>query len=171
MSPSLNSEVVSLSEVPIEELTPEDDFRQPVVLVVDDEPLVADTLSAILENAGFSILTAYDGRTALQLASHGVPDLLISDVAMPRMSGVELAVQLLEAIPECKVLLFSGHATSSDLVHAIDAGYDFHLLAKPLHPTEMLRHVSRSLNIEAKPRKRGLLPGHMAEVIPIRQIA
>jgi len=96
MSPSLKSEIISLSEVPsqsriasqtykasIVDSNSATELRSPVVLVVDDEPLVADTLSAILTRAGYSTLTAYDGPTALELGTDAPPELLISDVAIP----------------------------------------------------------------------------------------
>jgi DNA-binding NtrC family response regulator len=166
MSPSFNSEIVSLEEVPMEEPI-ELKASCPLVLVVDDEPLVADTLSVILSRAGFRTMTAYDAQTALSLAGANPPDLLISDVAMPDMNGVELSIALLESLPGCKVLLFSGHATSADLVSATDAGHNFRLLAKPVHPTEMLRVVSRTLSV--KPRTPQSM--YMAEVVSIRQSA
>jgi DNA-binding NtrC family response regulator len=152
MSPSLNSEVIPLSEVPLPQdsdlfdTTTDTELRPPVVLVVDDEPLVADSLSAILNYAGYSTLTAYDGPTALNLASVMAPELLISDVAMPRMNGVQLAVAMVQAVPTCKVILFSGHATSADLVYAVRAGHDFPLISKPIHPTDMLKQIARRLS-------------------------
>jgi len=92
---------------------------------------------------------------------------LISDVAMPEMNGVELAISLVDEQPACKVLLFSGHATSADLVNALDAGHEFRLLSKPIHPTEMLKHVTKTLEIP----ERRVAPVHLAEIIPIRRIA
>ena len=62
---------------------------KPRVLVVDDERVIADTLSAILSKHGFAVMTAYSGATALDLARVTPPDLLISDVAMPEMNGIE----------------------------------------------------------------------------------
>ena len=162
MSFFLNSQIIPLSEVPIEHPT-----QNPVVLVVDDEPLVADTLSVILSRAGFTTMTAYDAQTALEMAELTPPALLISDVAMPDMNGVELAIVLLATQPRCKVLLFSGHATNADLVTAMDAGHDFHLLAKPVHPTEMIRLVSKSLGIQP----RNIPHVHHAEVVSIRRSA
>jgi len=61
------------------------------------------------------------------------------------MNGIQLALAMVNAVPTCKVLLFSGHATSADLLHTLDAGYDFPLLSKPVHPTEMLKHIARRL--------------------------
>ena len=120
--------------------------NQPVVLIVDDERVIADTLSIILSRSGFSTMTAYDGESALELARAVHPDLLISEVAMPAMTGVELAIAVTETVPGCKVLLFSGQATTVDLLEkARHRGHDFTILTKPVHPTEMLRRISECL--------------------------
>jgi DNA-binding response OmpR family regulator len=144
MSPTCGSEVVSMDEVPVDDAAEEMDER-PMVMVVDDEPLVADTLAMILRHAGYRAMRAYDAKTALEMASVEAPDLLISDVAMPAMNGVELALGMVSMAPECKVVLFSGHARSVDLMRAYEAGHDFPLMAKPMHPTEMLGQVALSL--------------------------
>jgi DNA-binding NtrC family response regulator len=136
--------VVPIEEVPVEDAVETIDGRQ-VVMVVDDEPLVADTLAMILRHAGYHAVRAYNAKTALEMANVRAPDLLISDVAMPEMNGVELALGMMAIAPECKVVLFSGHARSVDLMRAYDAGYDFPLMAKPMHPREMLGQVARSL--------------------------
>ena len=144
MSPTCGSEVVSMAEVPVDE-APETLEGRLTVMVVDDEPLVADTLAMILTHAGYHAVRAYDARTALEMASVRAPDLLISDVAMPEMNGLELALGMVSMAPACQVVLFSGHARSVDLVRAYDAGYDFPLMAKPMHPSEMLAQVAKSL--------------------------
>jgi DNA-binding NtrC family response regulator len=133
-----------MDEVPMDE-TAETWADRPVVMVVDDEPLVADTLAMILTHAGYHAVRAYNARTALEIASERSPDLLISDVAMPQMNGVELALAMIALAPDCKVVLFSGHARSVDLMRAYDAGYEFPLMAKPMHPSEMLGQVAKSL--------------------------
>ena len=145
MCPACGSEVVPMDEVPMEEAA-EKLAGQRMVLVVDDEPLVADTLAMILTQAGYYAVCAYDGRTALEMASLRAPDLLITDVAMPQMNGVELALGMVAMAPDCRVVLFSGHARSVDLVRAYDAGYEFPLMAKPMHPSEMLGQVAKSLS-------------------------
>lgn len=145
MSPTFNSVVVSLGEVPFEDVTGIDETRRPVVLVVDDDRLVADTLTLIFKRAGFRALTAYDAKEALEIAESVQPDILVSDVDMPLTSGVDLAMTLMETLPECRVLLFSGHATLADLASAHAAGYDFPLLIKPVHPAEMLKNVAKCL--------------------------
>ena len=116
------------------------------MLVVDDERVIADTLSVILKRSGFAVLTAYDGETALELARMVPPDLLLSDVMMePGMDGTQLAIKIVEAFPECKVLLFSGHAATRDLLaKAGAAGHNFTLLSKPLHPSDLLARITQS---------------------------
>ncbi len=80
------------------------------VLVVDDEKMVADTTSEILDGAGFDAKAAYDGRTALEIAVRFRPDCLLTDVLMPRMNGVELAIAITKLLPAIRIVLFSGQA-------------------------------------------------------------
>jgi DNA-binding response OmpR family regulator len=141
----LKVEVVPLSEVPCVEPDVEE-VREPIVLVVDDEHLVADTLVIIFRGAGFCAFAANDAMGALEIASAIRPDILVSDVDMPGMNGVQLALKLLVTHPQCRILLFSGHATVADLAPAREAGHDFPLLPKPIHPAEMLRSISKCLS-------------------------
>jgi DNA-binding response OmpR family regulator len=91
-------------------------------------------------------MVAYDGKSALEIAEVIPPDLLLSDVVMPGMNGIDLAVAIKQAIPACKVLLFSGQATTASLLDSAGAAAtDFAVLAKPLHPTDLLARVSASL--------------------------
>ncbi len=112
--------------------------------VVDDEPLIASTLAAILGIHGFSATPFTDPLKALASALIEPPKLLISDVAMPRLSGVDLAVQIKALSPECRVLLFSGHAANVDFrrdAQRIDA--NLHILPKPLDPFELLAMIQQ----------------------------
>jgi DNA-binding NtrC family response regulator len=141
MSPKLNFEVVPLASVPKNE--PSAKPNPHVVLIVDDERVIADTLSAILSRSGFAVMTAYNAKTALEFASITPPELLITDVAMPGMNGIDLAISLVQSIPDCKVLLFSGQASTIDLLDkAREDGHNFNLLSKPIHPTDMLKRIS-----------------------------
>jgi len=117
-----------------------------VVMIVDDEQLIADTLTAIFKKNGYTVLTAYDGESALETAKVIPPELLITDVVMPQMSGIDLAIAIKDASPQCKILLFSGQAATVDLLsEARDRGYDFSTLQKPVHPTEMLARAAECL--------------------------
>ncbi|MBB5344766.1 response regulator [Tunturibacter empetritectus] len=142
----LQIEVVPVAEVPTEDIVAVPKRTRPVVLIVDDERVIADTLAMILSRSGFSTLTAYDGLTGLETAQDALPDLLISDVVMPVMTGVELAIAVTQMIPTCKILLFSGQAAAVDLLkEARNAGHNFTTLTKPVHPTDMLQRISECL--------------------------
>ena len=122
------------------------DQNPPVILVVDDERVIADTLSVILAQNGFAAMTAYNGTSALEIATLVPPQLLISDVMMPGMSGIDLAIAIRDVVPDCGVILFSARAFTADLfASARLAGLDFMALTKPVHPTEMLARVSERL--------------------------
>ena len=125
--------------------------RNSILLIVDDEELIVHTLSAILSAAGFTVLTAFDGASALEVAKVIPPDLLITDVAMPGMDGVQLGINMVNNHPGCRVLLFSAHAQFRDLDKARQAGFDFPLLTKPVHPRTMLANVHQCLQLSAFP--------------------
>jgi DNA-binding NtrC family response regulator len=112
------------------------------VFVVDDEHVIATSLVAILQMNGFSAKAFACAREALNAARLQAPDLLISDVVMPDISGIDLAILMTAQCPGCQVLLFSGQATTSDLLQAArEKGYSFRLLSKPVHPTDLLSEV------------------------------
>jgi CheY-like chemotaxis protein len=110
-----------------------------VVFVVDDEVVIAQTLAIILNRAGFKVVAFDHPQKAIEACTESTPDLLITDVMMPGMTGLELAIHFRKAQPRCKVLLFSGQAATADLLgKAREAGYDFDLLPKPVHPADLL---------------------------------
>jgi CheY-like chemotaxis protein len=149
MSPELNLQVISLADVPYDELGSPARTQKPAVLVVDDERVIADTLSIILGRNGFSVQTAYDGESALQKARSVAPQLLLSDVMLgPGIDGIQLAIATIKACPGCKVLLFSGHAATADLLaQAREAGHDFTLMTKPVHPADLLVRLNESFAV------------------------
>lgn len=113
------------------------------VLVVDDNQLIADTTSEILKRLGFSTIAAYDGRTALRMAAEMRPDVLLSDVMMPVMNGVDLAISVRKMLPETAVLLVTGAATEDIFEDAGRKGYSFEIVNKPIHPVELVSHLNR----------------------------
>jgi CheY-like chemotaxis protein len=116
---------------------------RPILLLVDDEQLIVDTLTEILEGAGFLVLPAYDGWTALEKIAHCRPDYLLSDVLMPKMNGVELAIAIRKMHPSTRILLFSGQAGISDiLLDGQRQGFEFELIAKPIHPLKVIEHLN-----------------------------
>jgi len=113
------------------------------VLVVDDEKLIADTLVLILNASGFYAAATYSGEQALQMAPFLNPDVLISDVIMGGMNGVEASISISKILPQCKIILCSGQVNSEVLVRKAEAqGYKFELLFKPVHPQQLLDRLN-----------------------------
>jgi CheY-like chemotaxis protein len=114
---------------------------KPVVLIVDDEKAVAETLSAIMKSHGFLCKAVYSGEAALA-ESDVCPDIVVTDVMMPGISGIELAIRLRESRPDCRVLLMSGAAATASLLDdAHERGHQFEILAKPFHPSRLIEWI------------------------------
>ncbi len=112
------------------------------ILIVDDEPVITDTLVTILGQAGYRARGAYTGAEALRIGRELQPDVLIADVILPDVNGIDIAIIFHKELPGCRVLLFSGQAATADLLaDARGRGYDFDILAKPVHPEELLRRL------------------------------
>ena len=115
------------------------------IFVVDDEYVIAFTLAAILKRSGLSALAFTNPHEALESARAQPPDMVISDVVMPNMTGIELGIEMRTLYPHCKVLLYSGQAATADLLsQAKQSGHEFELLSKPVHPKDLLAAI-RSL--------------------------
>jgi len=113
--------------------------ERPKVLVADDERVIADTLAMILNKSGFEARAVYSGERALELATTFAPDMLICDVIMADLNGIDAAIQFRALLPRIKILLFSGQAATADLLEkARTQGYEFEILAKPVHPQDLL---------------------------------
>lgn len=113
------------------------------VFVVDDEVVIAETLATILRISGFVATSFTSPLDALNWTRTMVPDLLITDVVMPEMSGIELAIKIKALCADCKVLLFSGQAATADLLSAAKAeGYEFEVLLKPVPPKDLLNRLN-----------------------------
>jgi DNA-binding NtrC family response regulator len=137
-------ETVSLAEIERMGLVPEITQHRPVVLVVNDEQIIADTRAAILRSWGYATITAYDAQSALTLADTIPPELLVTDTLLMGMNGVDLAIAIRMSVPDCKVILVGEQAGSADmLVAASNSGHDFALLDKPLHPIQLFAHLSK----------------------------
>jgi CheY-like chemotaxis protein len=119
------------------------DGSAPRVLVADDERVIADTLAVILRQHGYDAQAVYNGIEAVEYARRNPPDLVISDVVMPGLNGIDAAIQIRELIPSCQILLFSGQAATADLLESARAhGHQFEILAKPVHPNELLAKLA-----------------------------
>jgi DNA-binding response OmpR family regulator len=138
----LGQEGFSVPDPLIEHGAEKDKNSASLVLVVDDERLIADTLSAILAEHGFVAFKAYSGEEGVRLAQSLRPDIILSDVLMPQMSGIEMAIRVRKLLPSTRIVLLSGQASTAELMRQAEAaGHNFELLAKPIHPEELVMRL------------------------------
>lgn len=122
-----------------------------VVLIVDDEPPVAETLASVFRRAGHKSHWVGSAVKAFLLAQDIHPDLLVADVMMPGGTGIDLAIRFHTEFPNCKVLLISGQAETNDLLERARAeGYNFDLLAKPIWPPALLETAERIVGVKGE---------------------
>ena len=115
---------------------------KPFVLVADDEIIIADTLAAILNLSGFEARAVYSGEEAVRVAEEMRPDVLLADVVMGGITGIEAAVLISDSLSSCKVLLLSGQARTGDLLGIERTkGHVFNILEKPIAPKVIIRHL------------------------------
>jgi DNA-binding NtrC family response regulator len=116
--------------------------KQPCIFVVDDEEDIAKMFAVVLQMNLFNAIPYFDPQEALDAAKHSPPDFLLTDVMMPKMDGVELAMAIRAVAPNCKMLIFSGQEASENLIKkANERGYNFTLVLKPIHPTKMVELI------------------------------
>jgi CheY-like chemotaxis protein len=110
------------------------------VMVVDDEMLIAESLVDILRGEGYQAIGVSDGAAAIKWAEFLEPDAIICDVAMPGLDGFEVAKQIRELSPACRIILFSGHAAiQRRLANMPIEDNDFEFVAKPVRPEIILK--------------------------------
>ncbi len=119
------------------------------VLVADDEEVIAKTLATILDLAGYEVCAVYDGEAAVKLLDIFQPNLIITDVNMPGLTGVEVAFAAQNTLPRCKILLFTGQTSLHQLLGQTPAGnLPFDLITKPIHPADLLALLRKLLSGE-----------------------
>ncbi len=115
------------------------------VLIADDERVIADTLAMILNQGGFEARAVYSCVKALEIAPSFKPDMLISDVIMAELNGVDAAIKMKALLPDIRVFLLSGQTAAAEMVEKAQAtGYGFEVLIKPLHPTDLMTRLRSS---------------------------
>lgn len=115
---------------------------KPKVLIADDEKVIADTLAMILNQGGFEARAVYSCKNAVELAPAFRPDMLISDVIMAELNGVDAAIQIKALLPDIRVFLLSGQTATAEMLAkspAKDLGFE--VLIKPLHPKDLLMRL------------------------------
>jgi DNA-binding NtrC family response regulator len=126
------------------------------VLVVDDKELMRDSVAATLERAGFTIVTATDGPAALDLVAKSRPDCVVTDMRMPKMTGIELVERVRRIDDELPVLVMTAFGTIDTAVRAMREGA-FDYLTKPFEGDELVIAVKRALEHRRVTRENALL--------------
>jgi DNA-binding NtrC family response regulator len=116
------------------------------ILIVDDEPNMLKTLGKILERKGHPIRTADNGKAALAAIENSEPDLLLTDLKMPEMSGLDLLRSVRERAPRMGVIVLTGHGTIETAIEAMRHGA-FDYLLKPCNADELLLVIERALEV------------------------
>jgi len=117
------------------------------ILVIDDEASIADSLAEILTDYGYRALAFYDGHAAIAATRERCPDLVLCDVIMPRLNGVDTVLAIRELCLSARIFLFSGQATTTDILKKARAqGHWFEVLPKPIHPNELLKKLAMKTN-------------------------
>jgi DNA-binding NtrC family response regulator len=121
--------------------------REQTIFVVDDESVIAQTVGIILRNAGYAARSFSEPDAALNAAAGQSPDLLVTDMMMPEMNGIELAMRMQELRPCCKVLVISGQLLTLPSVATPDReDRHFDFLSKPVHPLKLLEKIENVLD-------------------------
>jgi CheY-like chemotaxis protein len=117
--------------------------RKRRVVVVDDDVVIVNSLKALLNHAGFDAHAMFSGQELIDSLETLRPDVLLTDLDMPGITGIETAIITRSKFPNCKILLFSAQsANSSLLVKAREQGYKFEILGKPLHLPDLLAKLT-----------------------------
>ncbi len=120
------------------------------VLVVDDERVVADTLGIIFEKSGFECRVSYTGTEALACTEDFCPELLLCDMSMPGMSGLEVVANVTEKCPDCRVMLLTGDSINLGSARKWARGHakPSRVMTKPVWPTILLEEADALLDMQ-----------------------
>ncbi|MBI5406207.1 MAG: response regulator [Nitrospirae bacterium] len=113
------------------------------ILVVDDDEDILELIERHLSNKGYEVVTAYDGEQALPLLEKVKFDLVITDLKMPKIDGMEVLRRVKEKDPHIEVVILTGHGTMDNVIEALRDGGAFDYLQKPLYNIKQLSFVTR----------------------------
>jgi DNA-binding NtrC family response regulator len=137
---------VPIREVPGKSLQDAPDSDRPVVLVVDDDPVITHTLATILDRSGLTPITAQNGVDAIEIAALIPPDVLVTDLLTEEMSGIDLALEVRRTAPKCEVILITGHGLEAENEEEERLpGYNLVTLPKPVFPAALLACIFKCL--------------------------
>src|SRR6058998_1279568 len=120
------------------------------VLVVDDEPKIVQLARDYLVHAGFAVTTAYDGKAALAAARTDRPDLVVLDLGLPELDGLDVA-RALRAESSVPIVMLTGRSEESDKLVGLELGADDYS-TKPFSPKELVARVRAVLRRTERPR-------------------
>jgi len=132
-------------------------MAQTTILVVDDEPAITASLSYCLEQEGYEVISAGDGKEAVQKVMDHIPDLIISDVMMPEVDGYELCRRIRQYYRTRHIpfLFLSAKSTSESKLQGLELGCDDYI-TKPFDLTELITKVRRIIEQRAAAVESGL---------------
>jgi DNA-binding response OmpR family regulator len=123
----------------------------PRIIVIDDQRLIANTLAQILNQNGYDAAPVYSGEEALERVKESQPDIVLSEVRMHKLDGIQTALRIRILHRNCRVILLSASDISIEEQTRIhDCGFEF--LRRPLHPKDVLNHL------RGKPAESNVLP-------------
>ena len=117
---------------------------KPTVLVVDDESGILDSLNILLRNEGFATVLAQGGKKGLEQLSALSPDIVLTDIRMPNVTGVEILAAAKQIDPDCPVILMTAQATLQSAMQAVNEGA-FYYIQKPFRNDELLAILKRAV--------------------------
>ena len=118
-------------------------MSEPTILVVDDEPSIREVVSLYLSRAGYRVLVAEDGQAALDLLTHEPPDLVVLDLMLPEVGGLEITRQL-RATGEIPIIMLTARREETDRILGLEMGADDYVV-KPFSPRELVSRVKAVL--------------------------
>lgn len=116
---------------------------KPVLMVLDDDDAVRQTWTIIFRQQGYEVVPADRGEAAIDAARDHPPDLLLADIRLPDMTGIEASQRVKEIAPACHVLLISGDSDSGEAIEEARArGANFEVLPKPISPPDLIQRIA-----------------------------
>lgn len=144
-------------------------MNQPTILVVDDQKIILFLLETHLRQAGFNALTAESGAEALALLEEHPVDLMVSDLVMPQMGGLELMERVREKHPGIPIIVITAHGSVESAVEAMRRGaYDY--LEKPYNPDDLRITIQRALDYHHMVRENEQIAGLLRERFSFQSI-
>jgi len=138
-------------------------MSDPIILVVDDEPSIGEVVTIYLQRAGYQVTVARDGQAALEAIEKQPPDLVVLDLMLPKVDGLEIARRL-RAQGDTPIIMLTARREESDRITGLELGADDYVV-KPFSPQELVSRVKAVLR-----RTRGSAPGDTEHVIEFEDL-